>query len=244
MKKHKYSMRIYEIDQSTNEGVNDPGIFKAVFMAGSPGAGKSTVARMLFSNTGLRSLNVDKFWSLYNKKSKTGDYEKYWELYKTQENAFLAGRLGLLIDGTAKNPTVIKQLKDKLEELGYETLMVYVDVSLETSIFRAEKRARDPDDPDFGRVVDPTFIKTTYGRIQQGIDDLRRIFGNKFYVVKNDGETPDVSRIERHIRRWLHTPVTNPIAQEWIAQERSPRRRGDPVNNPVQAAEPEQKTRA
>lgn len=243
MKKYKYSMRIYEIDQSTNEGVNDPGIFKAVFMAGSPGAGKSTVARMLFSNTGLRSLNVDKFWALYNKKSRTGDYEKYWELYKHQESGFLKGRLGLLIDGTAKNPTIIKDLKDRLEELGYETMMVYVDVSLENSIFRAEKRARDPDDPDFGRVVDPEFIKTTYTRIQQGVDDLRRIFGNKFYAVKNDGETPDISRIERPVRGWLRTPVTNPKAQEWIAQEKSPRRRGE-IAGPANPNEPEQKTRA
>ena len=31
-----------------NEGVNDPGIFKAVFLAGGPGSGKSFVASQLF----------------------------------------------------------------------------------------------------------------------------------------------------------------------------------------------------
>ena len=31
-----------------NEGVRDPGIFKAIFLAGGPGSGKSYVASQLF----------------------------------------------------------------------------------------------------------------------------------------------------------------------------------------------------
>ena len=50
-----------------NEGVNDPGIFKAVFLAGGPGSGKSYVAHQLFgipetvnvSKTGLKMVNQD-----------------------------------------------------------------------------------------------------------------------------------------------------------------------------------------
>ena len=50
-----------------NEGVNDPGIFKAVFLAGGPGSGKSFVASQLFgipekintSTYGLKMVNQD-----------------------------------------------------------------------------------------------------------------------------------------------------------------------------------------
>ena len=50
-----------------NEGVNDPGIFKAVFLAGGPGSGKSYVASQLFgvpekvnvSAYGLKMVNQD-----------------------------------------------------------------------------------------------------------------------------------------------------------------------------------------
>ena len=50
-----------------NEGVNDPGIFKGVFLAGGPGSGKSYVAGQLFgipdninvSVTGLKMVNQD-----------------------------------------------------------------------------------------------------------------------------------------------------------------------------------------
>ena len=63
-------MLINEINQPVDEGAYDPHIFKAVFMAGSPGAGKSTVANMLFRGSGLKVLNVDAFWQLYKSQRK------------------------------------------------------------------------------------------------------------------------------------------------------------------------------
>ena len=51
-----------------NEGVDDPGILKCVFLAGGPGSGKSRIANDLFgigkglsmvSYTGLKSVNSD-----------------------------------------------------------------------------------------------------------------------------------------------------------------------------------------
>ena len=60
------------------EGVHDKGIFKAVFMAGGPGSGKSFIAKSLFgipdklniSVNGLKMVNQDKeFKFLYNGKN-------------------------------------------------------------------------------------------------------------------------------------------------------------------------------
>jgi len=56
------------INDSVNEGVNDPGILKAVFLAGGPGSGKSFVASGLYgipkkvnvSAYGLKLVNQDK----------------------------------------------------------------------------------------------------------------------------------------------------------------------------------------
>ena len=45
-----------------DEGVNDPHIFKAVFMAGGPGSGKSFVAKNILSGTGLRSIDSDEVY--------------------------------------------------------------------------------------------------------------------------------------------------------------------------------------
>ena len=43
-----------DLDLGLDEGVNDPGIFKAVILAGGPGSGKSYVAKKM----GLKSLGL------------------------------------------------------------------------------------------------------------------------------------------------------------------------------------------
>jgi len=43
-----------EIRQYINEGVYDPGIFKAFFLAGGPGSGKTFVTQSAFAGTGLK----------------------------------------------------------------------------------------------------------------------------------------------------------------------------------------------
>ncbi len=50
------------------EGRNDPSIFHAIFMAGSPGAGKTTVANELALNTlGYKEINSDTQFEKYMK---------------------------------------------------------------------------------------------------------------------------------------------------------------------------------
>ena len=59
-----------------NEGVRDPGIFKAIFLAGGPGSGKSYVAQQLFgipekvnvSTYGLKMVNQDQELEMLLKK--------------------------------------------------------------------------------------------------------------------------------------------------------------------------------
>ena len=57
-----------KLSELLHEGVNDPGIFKAVFLSGGPGSGKTYVAKGLFgiperlniSQTGMKMVNSDK----------------------------------------------------------------------------------------------------------------------------------------------------------------------------------------
>ena len=210
-------MLITELTQPVDEGVYDPNIFKAVFMAGSPGAGKSTVANMLFNGTGLKVLNVDSFWHLYKSKGKEGDYERYWELYKNQEKNFLDGRLGLIIDGTAKNPERMAQVKAELEKLGYETAMVFVNTSLETSLQRVVNRAQG-NTKDAGRNVDPEFVKDAWEKTQKGLGALQAMFGGAFFIVDNNRnrQNPNLAYAQKALDKWLSKPPTNPAAKEWL----------------------------
>lgn len=201
------------------EGVYDPHIFKAVFMAGAPGAGKSTVANLLFQHTGLKSLNVDTFWQLYKAYDKQGDYDKFWDLYKKQEQNYLNGRLGLLIDGTARNPEKMAQVKARLEQLGYDCAMIFVNTTLETSIARTVKRADDPG-KDQGRTIDSEFVANSWQQVQNGLGQLQSMFGRNFYIVDNNEGKPRVDYVEKELRNWLTQAPKNSVALDWIKQQK------------------------
>ena len=51
------------------EGIQDPNIFKAFFLAGGPGSGKSYVVRKTTGGSGLRIVNSDDAFELYLKKA-------------------------------------------------------------------------------------------------------------------------------------------------------------------------------
>jgi adenylate kinase family enzyme len=216
-------MRFTEFSQPLDEGIHDPSIFKAVFMAGSPGSGKTTIANQLFDGTGLKSLNVDDFYNYMRQAQKTTgnpekDYSAAWEKYRAREQNYLDGRLGLIIDGTGKNPTVMNDIKTTLEGFGYETAMVFVNTSLATSLERAKKRA-EQSGKDFGREIDPSFIKDTWLRVQKGLGQLQNIFGNRFFIIDNNRGKPDMQYVQKSMDKWLKAPPQSHIAKEWIKNE-------------------------
>lgn len=213
-------MNLFELYQQTSEGVNDPHIFKAVFMAGSPGSGKTTVANKLFAGTGLKQLNVDKFWQMYNKKGKEINQDQFRKNFKIQSNIFTKTRLGLLIDGTARNPDKMASVKQELESIGYDTAMVFVNIDLDTSIARAENRAASPG-PDQGRVVDREVIKDIWQRTQQSLGNYQNMFGRNFYIIDSSNDTEyDMDYADRQLRKWLNSPPRNPTAIQWMKDQR------------------------
>ena len=54
--------------QELQEGLYDPNIFKAFFLAGGPGSGKSFVVRKTTGGTGLKVVNSDPAYELLIKK--------------------------------------------------------------------------------------------------------------------------------------------------------------------------------
>lgn len=220
-------MRIDELEQILTDGVYDPHIFKAVFMAGSPGAGKSTIANKLFRGSGLKVLNVDAFWQLYKSKGQRGDYDRYWDLYKAQEGNFLNGRLGLIIDGTAKNPERMAKVKNDLEAMGYDTAMVFVNTSLETSLQRVAQRAQGTG-KDAGREVAPEFVQDAWEKTQKGLGALQSMFQGNFFIVDNNNNrnNPNIGYVDKAMRAWLNKKPTHQAAREWMQQQLSTKQQG------------------
>ena len=129
------------------EGVYDPNIFKAFFIAGGPGSGKSFVVGRTLSGLGLRIINSDEPFERYLVKAglslKMPDEEQIprdierkraKKVTAARKGHAIDGRLGLVIDGTGKEYSKVARESNLLRELGYETAMVFVNTSLETAL--------------------------------------------------------------------------------------------------------------
>lgn len=212
-------------EDALQEGPHDPHIFKAVFMAGAPGSGKTTTANKLLKGTGLKNLNVDTFYNLMRHTGKsTGnqdqDYEAAWDKFKGLEALLHQGRIGVIIDGTAKNPEKMAAVKASLEELGYETAMIFVNSSLELSLQRAAERSNAPG-PDHGRIVSPDHIKDTWEKVQRGVGSLQNLFGSRFYIIDAGRPDANIEYVDKSIRAWLNTPAKTQIARQWVADPKA-----------------------
>ena len=115
-----------------DEGVNDPAIFKAVFLAGGPGSGKSfIVGKTGLPQLGFRVVNSDdSFEHMMKKAGLKMDKEDIFSIpgqrirgraksqTDTKQRMYEKGRLGLVIDGTGKDVNKIITQAKKLEKLG------------------------------------------------------------------------------------------------------------------------------
>ena len=207
-------MKITELKLPVEEGVYDPDIFKAVFMAGAPGAGKSTVAKKLFSSTGLRSLNIDNFHEMYLKLEKDPDLKHFHSLTLKQRANYLDGRLGLLIDGTGRDLERVSSSKEELESLGYETAMVFVNSSLSQSLERARRREEAG-----GRRVDPVFIERSWNQTQKNLGSLQQIFSGRLFIIDNERDMKDITYIEKELKKFLASEPNRPQARSWIKSQ-------------------------
>ena len=211
-----------------DEGVNDPHIFKCIFLFGPMGAGKSTVARPLLSHTGLRSVNLDNFNEMFIKKGQvpTGhlspdQLEKSWQLSQIQQQNFTDGRLGIIIDGSGRNPETAVGVIEKLAPLGYEFMMIFVNVSEATSIARQQSRAaKQQQQWGVGRQVDPTLAKNTYAQVQKNLGKYSAYFGPQGFVYVDNENTPDLTQATKKVDTFLSAPVTHPEARAWIQAQK------------------------
>ncbi len=203
------------------EGLNDPNIFKAFFLAGGPGSGKSYVVRQTTGGTGLQTVNSDDAFERYleaaglskkmpSSEEKPRDVERVRakKVTKARQGGYIEGRLGLIIDGTGKDYDKIAAQSIKLKQLGYDTHMVFVNTSLDTALERNAKRERS--------VPESLAIKS-WKEVQGNIGKFSQHFRQNFVVVDNNDATEDVmTPVFKQIKGLLRKKVTSPVAKEWV----------------------------
>ena len=208
--------------QQLLEGIYDPNIFKAVFLAGGPGSGKSYVVSKVVSGMGLKVINSDEPFERYLVKAglslKMPDEEqaerdierkRAKKVTGAKKGHAIDGRLGIIIDGTGKDYDKMIRQAAQLQELGYETSMVFVNTTLQTALERNRKRARS---------VPPEIAKQGWKDVQKNLPRFQRYFRKRFFVADNN-TGDDLTPITKAVRRAILKKVDNPIASAWIANE-------------------------
>lgn len=217
--------------QDIQEGVYDPNIFKAIFLAGGPGSGKSYVVRRTTGGLGMKIVNSD---DIYEKMLKDAGLEPTPEdifsdkgqeirvrakkTTKVKQGGFLNGRLGIIIDGTGKDYDKIAKQVQGLKNLGYECSMIFVNTSLDTAQDRNRMRKR---------TLPEKQVAQMWNEVQRNIGKFQSLFGSKnFIIVDNNDAGEDVfSKVWKRISKLVKTKVTNPIAKRWIQQELDKKKR-------------------
>ena len=226
---------LQEVRKYINEGVYDPGIFKAFFLAGGPGSGKTFVTQSAFAGTGLKLVNSDvKFERDLRKANlslKMPDEEAYFrdiirkgskEFVGKQLDTYLKGRLGVIIDATGRDFSLIQRQSQMLKLLGYDCYMIFVNTSLDVALERNRRRER---------TVPEYITRQSWTRVQSNIGRFQNLFGMENMIIvdnsKDDRELTTVvmSKVGKEVRRLLRKKIKSYTAKRWMATERKLRRR-------------------
>lgn len=244
------------INEILNEGVDDPGILKAVFLAGGPGSGKSYVVSQLFgipdkinvSYTGMKTVNSDAEFEFLLKKygfetvgknkldidlwpddvfqqvtggSKDDPSLRMFakELTKQRMKQYTEGRLGMIIDGTGHDYGKVAEEKKKLEKLGYDTYMVFVNTSLEVAKQRNQERERSlPED----------LLEKSWKDVQQNVGKFQNLFGQSNFIVVDNSKFLDEKEaqkkfggiVKKYISKFVKKATKNKRGLKWIKKQR------------------------
>jgi len=214
-----------QFKQIIQEGVYDPGIFKAFFLAGGPGSGKTYVTNRATGGMGLKMVNSDIRFERYLQKAglslKMPDSEasardplrqRAKQITGDQMDRYIRGRLGLVIDATGRDYDVINRQRSMLQMLGYDSYMIFVNTSLQVALERNRTRTRS---------VPEAITRKSWQTVQNNIGKFQNLFGrsNMIVVDNNNAKENELLNVYKEVRRLINVPVRNYVAKKWVERE-------------------------
>ena len=218
-------------EETLEEGVYDQGIFKAVFLAGGPGSGKSYIASRTTGGQGFKVLNSDKAFEYLMRQAglsldmsdlspeeeaaKDEIRARAKELTAKQKANWCGGRLGQIIDGTGRDFSKIQKLRKEYEEMGYDTYMIFVNTSLDATKEWNKKRER---------TVPEDILVPAWQSVQNNMGKFQQLFGKQNFAIIDNSPAASPEEMEELwnivSKDFARRPIKNPKAKAWIETEK------------------------
>ena len=182
----------------------DRGLFKAIFVTGGPGSGKDIVIREAIAESKAVELNsVQAFEYLADKQKlseKTSDFRR----------ESIRNRVPLIINGPADDFNRISHIKEELEDLGYYTMMVFVNTTNEASQERNTK---------LSRMMVESVRYDKWVQAQKSKEHFSESFNNFVYIDNTgtvDAIEQDITETYLNINRFIDNKTYNEVATVWL----------------------------
>jgi cytidyltransferase-like protein len=186
-----------------HENINR-GLFKAIFVTGGPGSGKDIVIREAIPEARAVELNATQAFDYL------ADKQKLSEKTNDFRREAIRNRGPLIINGPADNFDKISQIKEELEELGYSTMMVFVNTTNEVSQERNTK---------LSRMMVESIRYDKWMQAQNNKEIFAKSFNN-FIQIDNTGSIEsieeDITKTYLNINGFIEDKTYGDISLSWL----------------------------
>jgi hypothetical protein len=180
------------------------GRFKAIFVTGGPGSGKDIIIREAIAESRIVELNF------VQAKEYLVDKQKLSEQSKDFRREAIRSRGSLIINGPADDNDRLSYIKEELEELGYETMMVFVNTTDKTSKERNTL---------LSRMMIESVRHDKWLKSQQNTKYFTEAFNN-FISFDNTGDLgtneEDIHDVYESTKQFLDLKTVNETADDWL----------------------------
>jgi predicted kinase len=198
-----------------HESINH-GLFKAIFISGGPGSGKDIIIREAIAEQNAVEITSTTAISILN------DKHKLYEFSRDSRREAIRQRRPLIITGTTNEQYNIIAIREELEELGYETMLVFVNTSNESSRKRNEGHERMMAESvrqerwEVTQLVAEKFNQAfkKYLEFDNSVDL------NEATEFETSEKEEDISIIYEMTNWFFDTPVQNEIAESWMTRHK------------------------
>lgn len=180
------------------------GKFRAIFVTGGPGSGKDIIIREAIAESRIVELNF------VQAQEYLADKQKLSEKTNDFRREGIRNRGPLIINGPADDKTRLSYIKEELEELGYETMMVFVNTTDEVSKER---------NSSLSRMMLESIRQDKWSKSQRNTKYFTESF-KTFIEFDNTGDLDskeeDIGEVYESTKDFLDSNTFGETAEDWL----------------------------